>query len=442
MADKSSQDSGEQKDITIYTTPDNHAYFCPTPGEITRLALTPNKIGEAPDETTCKGMAECGFNAASVWFADVSANSSGEYPQVETAIRNCREYGIAPFIYAYNLLRSEDTRKRLVNKFAYCDQLAGWYLGSPVYAEITENGKVHKAYNEIWTFDKDSTKGGNPDSKHITVMFEHPNEQTAEGNYRNYLIGIQNGLSPSMWGISVHPAVILQSGTNYNDYDLFYRDLQILSLISRYCERPFWYTVCCQSYKTENKGATPYPTLAEMKFSALSALAYGAQGLLYWSYRLREDEPTVFFQNAPLDRNGNKETAIWDAVKTVNSEVKALNSVFFGSFLVDVRHTGSKQYDATSMLTGGFGPLISLTTEDAGVLVSHLNTNGQDYLVIVNHTFRDGEPSFQNITLKFAEIWNVKRIMVSNGVAVETDLLNSTVGFLLPRAGYLIYKWS
>lgn len=273
-------------------------------------------------------------------------------------------------------------------------------------------------------------------------MFEHPNEETAEGNYRNYLIGIQNGLKPSMWGVSVHPAVILQSGSNYNDYDLFYRDLQILSLISRYCERPFWYTVCCQSYKSTNKGSTPYPTLEEMKFSAFSALAYGAQGLLYWSYRLREDEPTVFYQNAPIDRSGNKETAIWNAVKTVNNEVKALNNVFFESFLIDARHTGSKQYDATSMLTGAFGPLISLTTEDAGVLVSHINTHGQDYLVIVNHAFRDGEADSQKIILNFADTWTVKQITAVNGAAVENAVSAKALSLDLPRAGYLVFKWN
>lgn len=82
MTNKSSLADNQEKDITIYTTPENHAYFCPTPGEITRLALTPNKIGEPLDKATCEGMAECGFNAA-IWFDNVTANSSGEYPQVE-----------------------------------------------------------------------------------------------------------------------------------------------------------------------------------------------------------------------------------------------------------------------------------------------------------------------------------------------------------------------
>lgn len=141
MTNKSSLADNQEKDITIYTTPENHAYFCPTPGEITRLALTPNKIGEPLDKATCEGMAECGFNAAAIWFDNVTANSSGEYPQVEDAIKNCRSYGIAPFIYAYNLLRNENTRKQLVNKFCDWKQLAGWYLFSPVYKEITETGK-------------------------------------------------------------------------------------------------------------------------------------------------------------------------------------------------------------------------------------------------------------------------------------------------------------
>lgn len=438
MADKSSQDSGEHKATKIYTTPENHPFFCPTPGEITRLALTPNKIGEAPDEDTCIGMADCGFNAASVWFADVVSNSKGEYPKVDSTIKNCRDCGIAPFINAYNLLRNETTRKALVSAYASCEGLAGWSIPTPVYKEIDTSGTRTKEYTDIWQTDKDT----DPTSRHIIIMAAHANATNAEDNYRDYLIRFQDNIGPSEWYTAVHPAVIPKSGISFNDYDLFFRDLQIFSLMSRYCERPFWYTVCCMSYRDADGNSTPYPTLGEMRFSAFSSLAYGAQGLVYWSYRVREDEPTVFYQNAPLDRNGNKETAIWDAVKTVNSEVKALNSVFFESFLVDARHTGSKQYDATSMLKGSFGPLISLITEDAGVLVSHLNTNGQDYLVIVNHTFRDGEADYQKITLNFADAWTVKQIKAVNGAAVETAVSSKTLSLDLPRAGYLVFKWN
>lgn len=442
MEENSSQDDGQGKIVTLYTTPDNHAYFNPTPGEITRLALTPNKIGTIPDNNLCMGMAECGFNAATIWFDNIVPNSEGNYLSVVATIQNCRANGIAPFILASTLL-NEASRNALVSKYARDSRLAGWYLFTPVFNEIVgENsedfGGKAEAYNAICETDKNAY----PDSRHIVIMYAHPNEETAGTDYRSYLINFQDKVRPSMWGTTVYPVVADKNGVNVFQYDLFFRDLQIMSLVSRYCERPFWYTVRCQSYTIQSGSYIPYPSVEEMRFSAFSALAYGAQGLLFWSYRQRENEPTVTFQNAPIDRNGNKVENIWNAVQTVNNEIKALNGIFFESFPVDVRHTGSKQYDATSMLTGGFGPLISISTENAGVLVSHLNTHGKDYLVIVNHTFMTGEADSQKITLTFADMWTVKQIKASNGTPTETAVTSKTVSVNLPRGGYLIYKWS
>lgn len=285
---------------------------------------------------------------------------------------------------------------------------------------------------------------GNPASTQIIYMSAFARGEDAGSNYRDYLMKYQEMVGPSMWETSVYPAIILSNDSKYNDYNLFFTDLEIFSLMSRYCERPFWYTVRCQGYTTPSNLGTPDPNVEEMRFSAFSALAYGAQGLLYWSYRQRENEPNVTYTAAPVDLNGNRNTEIWDAVCAVNEEVIALNEVFFESFLVQVRHTGTKQYGCTRMLKTdhAFGPLMSIQTGNDGVLLSHINTHGVDYLVIVNHVFMKGEAVFQRIHLAFDNSCILYKIEANYPLIKETKLTARNFEIDLPRGGYLIYRWS
>lgn len=439
----------------LYTTPHNHPYFCPTPGKITLLAITPNKIGTIPDgEGLYDELAQCGFNAASIFIGSIGQTQLAENSQLSDTIQYARDNNIALFIYSSTLDNTSALRTNLVKYFSSNSNLAGWWLISPLFHNIhTVDSVVNynkenstNTYNEIWNIER-NTDGGNPESTHMIIMNTHPNAESAGAdNYRNYMIRFQDNIYPSVWGTIVYPSGITAAGVKFNNYDLFFGDLEIYSLVSKYCERPFWFDVICQSYMNENGSQTGTPSIEEMRFCAFSALAYGAQGLMFWAYRLREDEVSngvtqVKYLTAPVDRNGNKITTIWNAVQTVNKEIAALNEVFYESYLVEVRHTGSKQYMATSMLDGPIGPLLSITTDSAGVLVSHINTHGQDYLIIVNHSFRDEDADYQSIELNFAENVSIKSLTVSGTSIVATTLSSSKQQKKLPRGGYLIFSW-
>lgn len=76
-------------DGKFYITPTNKSYFCPTPGSITIMALTPNRIGSVPYQQLFKDLSDCGFNAAAIWYNRVLPAQSRACTQIDTALTNC-----------------------------------------------------------------------------------------------------------------------------------------------------------------------------------------------------------------------------------------------------------------------------------------------------------------------------------------------------------------
>lgn len=307
-----------------------------------------------------------------------------------------------------------------------------------------------KAYNDIWDiYEKGDTSTSSTSANNQMIIMDALPEVSDKESYQEYMKKFQEYVEPSLWGTTVFPLVSKPGQIVQFDLNLFFRDLEILSLISRYCGRPFWYTVRCMSYTNKETGiSTPYPNIIEMRFSAFAALAYGAQGLQYWCFRQLKDNSTYEYTAAPVDVNGQKVTEVWDAVYQLNQEIFALNDVFFESELVKVCHTGTKQYDATCMLNGSFGPIISISS--TSILISHLNTHGQDYIVIVDQptTYSPiSSPRTQKLTLNFAtSFYDIKQIKLSKSgtyvAAYESEVTSQTVEVDLPYGGYLIYKWN
>ena len=121
-----------------------------------------------------------------------------------------------------------------------------------------------------------------------------------------------------------------------------------------------------------------------LPFEAFSALAYGAQGIVYWAYAQQKSLKEDSFLSAPIDMNGKK-TKAWYAVQSVNQEIKAYSEVFLNSEVIDCQHTGNLDLKNVKIYQGNFGPIKTIKTEEMGVLLAHLKNTGGEYLVIVNH---------------------------------------------------------
>lgn len=453
-----------------YPNPANKPFFCPTPGYITLAAVTPTKIvadtvakssrdderfttdpnSPLPDLLLCQDLKQCGFNCVMLQLPKTYSTVKQQASYIESAINVCKQYSLVPFIRTSALFTNTGVNTELIKELADNKSLGGWWLTTPTYSELIDSVSSTSApgniYKDIWDKDKEGDKYVNTSRarKHIIIMNALPNTTSS---YQDYLKKFQSEIQPSLWGIDAIPsfAKLEKPKWEYFNFDLFFRDLEILSLVSRYCGRPFWYTVRCMTYTDKKTNeTTTYPTLVEMRFSAFAALAYGAQGLQYWSYRQLSNNSEFDYIAAPVDANGQKVTTIWDAVQQINREIRCLNPVFFESEMIQVRHTGSVQYAATALLNGSFGPLISVSS--TGILLSHLNTKGQDYLVIVSQILTESILNIpkQKVKLEFADCYKIHQLLPSpDSIAyTEQSITSTNVEVDLPSGGYLIYKWN
>ena len=169
-----------------------------------------------------------------------------------------------------------------------------------------------------------------------------------------------------------------------------------------------------------------------MRLEAFSALAYGAQGLVYWFYGYRQNSDTEKYIICPTDINGNK-TIIWNRVQTVNKEIKKYNDIFYGCTVKDII-VGTNTYS-------GNGPVESLISSNGDILVSNISNNGYEYLVIVS----SDAVNSKKVNLKFTKDYN-KSYLVSEMTSnfnfrpeVGADVLSRIID--LEPGGYAILRW-
>lgn len=196
----------------------------------------------------------------------------------------------------------------------------------------------------------------------------------------------------------------------------YYKNLEIISKAAKQAGKPFWAFALAwehQSYRA--------PNLNELRFQVYSNLAYGAQGIQYFTY-----------WRGLISDTTKERTPTYEIVKSMNSEIKALSAVFVGGEVIGgVYHTGSSIPDGTEKLSGLPNGVKKLETNgSAGAIVSQIKNGEYTYLVIVNRDiFND-----MQVTIEFEN--KVKRIF--KDTYINTVPLNSNV--TVKPGDILIYR--
>lgn len=243
-----------------------------------------------------------------------------------------------------------------------------------------------------------------------------------DGDFKKYLASFFANFDWKVMRFDMYPVFTAQLCEN-NDFrrpkgpihiwDKWFPTLEIFRDESQKRGIPFWAFVCCCAIRNHPKYDNPLPTVGHMKVQAYGNLAYGAQGLEYYKYRLRDN---VSYNFAPLDRN-LKRTPVYDRVRTVNRELQARAKCFVGSKSVRVRHIGNAipdtcvKFDAEKDLPSWATDL----TTDRDALVAVLEKGGRQILVVVNTDMND------ELTLKASFKPGVKRVL-TDGTTVDPDL--------------------
>jgi len=163
----------------------------------------------------------------------------------------------------------------------------------------------------------------------------------------------------------------------------WYENLEVVAAAAEKARKPFWAFALAVAH-----GPYPIATVEQLRLQVFSNLAYGAQGIQYFTYwTIRSTDWN--FHEGPIDVNGRR-TPVYDRVKTVNAEIRNLSPLFSGARVVRVGHTGTlprgtHRYEPES-------PIAAVKTETGGAVVSTMEKGNRRALVVVNRDFRKALP--------------------------------------------------
>ncbi|MBR4994664.1 MAG: beta-galactosidase [Alistipes sp.] len=347
------QPTEQELGTTDLATP--HIYTNPTGDEFPILAWF-SLLGDQVTKERYEEMAEAGFN--------ISFSHFGTAEQVEQALEASKGTGVKILVTCAEMY---DDTENAVKRFRHHPQTVGYFLRDepvgadfPKLAEMSDN--IRKA---------DDTKLLYLNLFPNYVSPEHLGAESYADHVAQFIREVKLGL------VSFDHYPVVFDGVRR---DNFYANLEDVAAESKKAGVPFW----AFSLSTAHD---PYPVAdrAAMRLQIFTNLAYGAQGIQYFTYTSPGTE-TWNFHNAPIDKNSQR-TEVWDRVAEINHEVKALTNVFLGAEMLSVRHTGESLPAGTTALTEGDLPkqITKVEAEKEGVIVSQLKNGSKRYLMVVNH---------------------------------------------------------
>ena len=347
-------------------------------------------------------LAEAGFNLS---YAMLRSTQS-----VTKAINASRGTGVKLFVSCPELTKTPETT---VNSFKNDEQVAGWFLCDepkvPKFQELVELSKRVLAV----------------DTTHLLYMnlfpIDFPADRLGAPSYRDYVEQYARELAPGYLSFDHYPVVDYGKGITLRPR--FYENLEIMLALSRRYHMPFWAFALATAHEVY-----PVPTREHLRLQVFSNLAYGAQGIQYFTY-WQPGAERWDFHNAPIDEKGQR-TNVWYLLRDLNREISALSYVFLGAEVIDVSHTGVDIPQGTHRLASLPYLFAGLQTSGEGVLVSHLRNGSKHYLMIVN---RDVNRS-QHVRLRVHS--SVERIL-PDGTPTAVSSNSQT----LRPGDYLLYRW-
>ncbi|MDE5886386.1 MAG: hypothetical protein K2H46_02240 [Muribaculaceae bacterium] len=239
--------------------------------------------------------------------------------------------------------------------------------------------------------------------------------------YKKYLKEYVNLFSPPFFSFDNY--CIIEKNGELRVFDNYYENLEIAREVTTETGCPF-HTFCL----TSPHNNYPTPTINYLTLEAFASLAYGSQGIIYYTVSL-DPTRTEMFRSAPLDLNGEP-TPTWFMMKEVNRQIQLHSDIFLGCRVSEVWHTGKQIPTGTRPLIDLPTPLKVFKTGEKGVLLSEIMNGEKKYFVVVNHDI--SMP--QTIELKSRE-----KLKLITKKGIEKKKLKSCKYNLEP-GGYAIFE--
>ena len=327
---------------------------------------------------------------------------------MEKALEIAKQTGVKMLVSCPEL--KTDTKKT-VKKFMDHPAVAGYFLrDEPTLKDFDELGEWAKQIRAI-------------DDRHFCYINLFPNyadeEQLGTKEYKDYVHQFIQKVPIKILSFDNYP---IKTTTLERKW---YQNLEIFSEEARQANKPFWAFALTVNFATHH-----VPTVAELRLQVYSDLAYGAQGIQYFTYSTPPGQE-LDFNNAPLGLDG-KRTEVYDRISLINKEIKNLSWVFLGAKVVSVAHTGETIPLGTKRLVKLPETVKVLETTGTGALVSELKNGKDSFLVVVNRDFINP----MKLTLYVDPA--VKRVL-KDGSAVSANDYKSTME--IDAGDAVIYTW-
>lgn len=179
----------------------------------------------------------------------------------------------------------------------------------------------------------------------------------------------------------------INSGEIYIEPD-FFENLEIVSKLSKYYHTKFWAFAHSVASNCGKPGVKyPVPEENHMRVQVFGNLAYGAQGLQYFTYKCPRPYGGYTYTDAPIDIDNNR-TPVWYMVQRINRDIHALTWVFLGAEMLRVGHTNAVTPSGCTRLSADMLPA-GVTSVDhgdgnPGLCVSMLQNGNNLFMMVLN----------------------------------------------------------
>lgn len=215
--------------------------------------------------------------------------------------------------------------------------------------------------------------------------------------YAAYLKAFKDKFNPPLLTVDFYPVQ-----KNYDDKNPhfkvrsdYYPYMETIARFSTDHNLPFWmYMLSTQMdiyYEGTEKTRVehPLPTEGILRFQAMTAIAYGFQGVVFWTYAAYNTKNGgEMFHKSLIDDNGSF-TEIWYNSKAVIPEIKSYGKELLNARFQEARHVygtvSDGEFQDTERLTSSIGCISSASTQGKGFVITRLTKGKQNYLAIVSH---------------------------------------------------------
>lgn len=256
--------------------------------------------------------------------------------------------------------------KPIVEYFKHDENLWGWFVTDEPSYDIF--GDVKSFMDRIKSVDSTHPF-------YINLLPTYASKSSfPNGSYEQYVNSFVKLFSPSFLSFDHYPI------TNKGVRKDFFKNLNIISSIANQNKIPFWAFACSVKFN----GNVPAPKLEHLKLEVFSALAFGAQGIEYFTYTTpRKEHGGNHFSHAPFDAN-HKKTKTYDYVKEVNTRLRSVEHYFKDAKVINIGALGGnidgiEKYHERS-LPKGVKSISSTNT----LLASCLQNDLSNIFVLVN----------------------------------------------------------